>query len=116
MTDVVIKGLIPSFVISDKNRGMELLLQGDEFATLKNQQIDIFLESGVGVRWRIDKVMSKPIELEGKTFFIINAAPIKESFPEGGREYTDLKITLKIGSKTVATQTFKVLYSDPIIG
>jgi hypothetical protein len=116
MTDVSIKGLVPSFVISDRNRGMELLLQGGNFAALKAQKIDIVIESGGGVRWMVDEVMSKPIELEGETFFIINAVPIKGSFREGGREYTDLKITLKIGNKTVATQSFKVLYSDPIIG
>lgn len=116
MTDVSIKGLVPSFVISDRNRGMELLLQGDEFSALKNQQVDVVIESGGGVRWIVDGVMSKPIELEGQTFFIINAVPMKGSFREGGREYTDLKITLRVSNKTVATQSFKVLYSDPIIG
>jgi hypothetical protein len=115
MTDVLIKGLVPSFVISKTSYAIELLLQGDGFSNLQDQKVDIAIESGGGVRWNIDSILSGIIQIEGKTFFVVKATPVRDSFPTGGRAYSDLKITLKADGYIISTQTLKVFYSDPII-
>ncbi|QZZ20963.1 hypothetical protein J5X98_00125 [Leptothermofonsia sichuanensis E412] len=115
MTGVLIKGLVPSFVISKTSYAIELLLQGDGFSNLQDQKVDIAIESGGGVRWNIDSILSGVIQIEGKPFFVVKAAPVRASFPTGGRAYSDLKITLKADGHIISTQTLKVFYSDPII-
>lgn len=115
MTNVQVQRLVPSFVVSS-NRVIELLLQGSGFADLKDKKVDIVIESKDGVRWNVDTILSETIEFEGETFFIVNAAPVNVSFPQGGRAYTNLKITLKIDERIISSQTFKVFYADPILG
>lgn len=92
MTNVEIQRLVPSFIVSS-NRVIELLLEGSGFADLKDKEVDIAIKSEDGVRWNVDKILSEPTELEGETFFIVNAAFVNVSFPQGGRAYTNFKIT-----------------------
>jgi hypothetical protein len=112
MPNALIKELVPSFVISgDRSCGYELLVRGDEFESLKAEKIDIVIKSKAGIIWLVDKFLSKPIEFEGETFFLIRATCQKTTISET-QVYDDLSISFGIQGKILAKKTLKVFYSN----
>jgi hypothetical protein len=108
MPNALIKELVPSFVISgDRSCGYELLVRGDEFESLNAGKIDIVIKSKVGIIWLVDKFLSKPIEFEGETFFLIRATCQKTTIPET-QVYDELSISFGIQEKILAKKTLKI--------